>query len=160
MPKAGMVNGRGGDPRGSLSVGRGHERPRPAPPRDRFSRARPRGGCLARRSVRQESAPSMDTRVSAHLPLSARLVLAMLTAAAMALGGCKKKAADGGAGAASLLDPDGGGEIVAIAVPDGGSGAGAAAPMLHALALITPVMNVPEWAPRDPSTASDDRKSA
>ena len=36
----------------------------------------------------------------------------------------------------------------------------AAAPILHALALITPVMNVPEWAPRDPSTASDERKGA
>jgi L,D-transpeptidase catalytic domain len=102
----------------------------------------------------------MDTRLSPHLGLLPRSALAMLVAAAVALGGCKKKAPDGAAGAAALLDPDGGGEIVAIALPDGGSGAGVAAPILHAIALITPVMNVPEWAPRDPSTASDERKAA
>ncbi len=102
----------------------------------------------------------MDALVSSHFRLSSRLALAWLAAAAVALGGCKKKSADGGADAAALLDLDGGAEIVAIVVPDGGAGAGVAAPMLHALALITPVMNVPEWAPRDPSTASDERKSA
>ena len=82
----------------------------------------------------------------------------MLIAAAVALGGCKKKSPDGRADAASLLDPDGGGEIVAIVSPDGGGGADAAGPMLHALALITPVMSVPEWAPHDPSKATDARK--
>ena len=82
----------------------------------------------------------------------------MLAAAAMALGGCKKKADDGVSGARALLDPDGGGEIVAIDVPDAGAGDSAKSPVLHALALITPVMNAPEWAPRDPSKSSDDRK--
>jgi L,D-transpeptidase-like protein len=101
----------------------------------------------------------MDARPSTHLRLSFRVALAMLVATAVALGGCKKKSADGSAGAGSLLDPDGGGEIVAIASPDGGAGAHAAGPVLHALALITPVMSGPEWAPRDPSKASDVRKS-
>lgn len=99
----------------------------------------------------------MDARVSAHFRIPFRAMLAIVAAAA-ALGGCKKKLADGSADAGSLLDPDGGGEILAIPVPDGGTGA--AGPMLHALALITPVMNIPEWPPRDPSTASDERKSA
>jgi hypothetical protein len=88
-----------------------------------------------------------------------RVALALVPAAAVALGGCKKKSADGAA-AAWLLDPDGGGEIVAIASPDGGAADGAAGPMLHALALITPIMNVPEWPPRDPSTANEARKGA
>ncbi len=79
----------------------------------------------------------------------------------MLLGGCKRKPADGVAdGGLALLDPDGGGEIVSIAVPDAGAGATAAAPILHAVALITPVMNIPEWAPHDPSTASEERKGA
>ncbi|MDP9000767.1 MAG: L,D-transpeptidase [Myxococcota bacterium] len=98
----------------------------------------------------------MDVPISTQL----RLALAMLGAVAAALGGCKKKSPEGSAGTAALLDPDGGGEIVAIAGPDGGARAGMADPILHALALITPVMNVPEWPPRNPSTASDERKSA
>ena len=102
----------------------------------------------------------MDARVSAHFLVSLRATLAIVAAAATALGGCKKKLADGSADAASLLDPDGGGEIVALPVPEGGAGAGSAVPTLHALALITPVMNIPEWPPRDPSTASDERRSA
>ena len=102
----------------------------------------------------------MDALASAHLRLSLRVALATLAAGAAVLAGCKKKAADGSADAAAVLDPDGGREIVAIAVADGGAGAGVVSPMLHALALITPVMNVPEWPPRDPSTASDERKSA
>ena len=100
----------------------------------------------------------MEAGPSTHLRLSFRVALAMLIAAAGALGGCKKKSPDGGADVDSLLDPDGGGEIFAIASPDGGGGADAAGPMLHALALITPVMSGPEWAPRDPSKASDARK--
>jgi hypothetical protein len=105
----------------------------------------------------------MDALAPAVLRLSPRVALATLAVAAVAavaLAGCKKKADDGGLDAAALLDPDGGGEIVSLAVPDGGAGAAAAAPVLHALALITPVMNVPEWVPRDPSTASDERKNA
>ncbi|HEX3772673.1 MAG TPA: L,D-transpeptidase [Polyangiaceae bacterium] len=80
-----------------------------------------------------------------------------VVATGLALGGCKGKggdAADGGA----AIDPDGGGETVAIGVPD--AGPGAPAPMLHALNIITPVMNMPEWAPKDPATASEDRKNA
>jgi hypothetical protein len=100
----------------------------------------------------------MDARPSTPLRLSIRVALAMLIAAAVALGGCKKKSPDRSADAGSLLDPDGGGEIVAIASPDGGAGESAAGPMLHALALITPVMSAPDWAPRDPSKASDARK--
>jgi hypothetical protein len=102
----------------------------------------------------------MDARVSTHLRLSPRVALAIFAAAAVTLGGCKKKSPDASTDAGAAIDLDGGGEIVAIAVRDGGAEAGAAGPMLHALALITPVMNVPEWAPRDPSTASDERKGA
>jgi hypothetical protein len=103
----------------------------------------------------------MDLRVSTHLGLSPRAALAILAAAALALGGCKRTLADGGAdGGAALPDPDGGGEIVTIFVPEGGAGANAATPMLHAVALITPVMNIPEWAPHDASRASDERKGA
>jgi hypothetical protein len=83
-----------------------------------------------------------------------------VVAAAALLGGCKKKAAEGSSDAAALLDPDGGGEIVAIAASDAGSDGGASPPVLHALALITPVMNIPEWPPRDPSTASEERRNA
>lgn len=85
--------------------------------------------------------------------------LAMLLVSAVTFGGCKKKAPDASVDAGALLDPDGGGEIVAIASPDGGAGAEAARPMLHALALITPVMSAPDWAPRDPSKASDAHKA-
>ncbi len=97
----------------------------------------------------------MDARLSAYLRLSLHAALAMLAAAPVALGGCKKKPADAGAG---TLLADGGGEIVAIHVPDAGASTGASSPTLHALALITPVMNEPEWVPRDPSKASDDRR--
>jgi hypothetical protein len=101
----------------------------------------------------------MDVRVSKHLGLSPRVALAILAVATTVLSGCKKAPADGAAeGGLALLDADGGGEIVTIATPD--AGASAAAPLLHAVALITPVMNIPEWAPRDPSTASDERKGA
>jgi hypothetical protein len=96
---------------------------------------------------------------SSAFRLSPRAALAMLAAAALAFVGCKHKAGDGSPDAASLLDPDGGGEILTIAVPDAGA-AGAASPILHAVSLITPVMNIPEWAPRDPATASDERKNA
>jgi hypothetical protein len=84
--------------------------------------------------------------------------LALFAAASVASGGCKKKGPEAGGDAAALLDPDGGGEIVAIPAPD--AGAGAAPPMLHVLGLVTPVMNQPDWAPHDPSKASDDRKTA
>jgi hypothetical protein len=102
----------------------------------------------------------MVARVSLHLRLFLRTAFLTLGVAAAALGGCKKKATDASADAAALLDPDGGGEIVvAIAVPDAGAGGGPARPLLlHALSLITPVMNAPDWPPRDPSKASDDRK--
>jgi hypothetical protein len=100
----------------------------------------------------------MVARLSTHLRPSSRLAIAMLAVAAVALGGCKKKSHDGSADAGSLLEPDGGGEIVAIVSSDGGAGAGAAGPILHALAIITPVMSMPEWAPRDPSKVSDARK--
>ena len=102
----------------------------------------------------------MDARVSAQFRLFPRLALAMLAAAAVALAGCKKTSGDGSADAAALLDLGEGGEIVAIAAPDGGAGAGTSGPILHALGIITPVMNMPEWAPRDPATASDERKGA
>jgi hypothetical protein len=101
----------------------------------------------------------MGAQVSQHLRPFLRTALATLAVAAVALGGCKKKPPDGSPDAASLLDPDGGGEIVTIAMPEGGAGDGAARPLLHALSLITPVMNAPDWAPRDPSKASDDRRS-
>jgi hypothetical protein len=100
----------------------------------------------------------MEAPVSRHLRLAFRLAPAML--AVVVLSGCKKKSPDGSAEGGSLLDPDGGGEVVAIAASDGAAGIDAAGPMLHAVALITPVMNVPEWPPRDPSTASDARKGA
>jgi L,D-transpeptidase catalytic domain len=100
----------------------------------------------------------MDARVPTHLRLCS--CAALVAVAAASLGACKKKPADGGADAASLLDPDGGGEIVTIAAPDAGADAGAANLTLHAVTLITPVMNLPEWPPRDPSTASDERKGA
>jgi len=83
----------------------------------------------------------------------------MLAVASSALGGCKRKPADGAAGAdgAAAVDPDGGGEVLTLAVPDAGGDA-AAGPTLYALSLSTPVMNSPDLAPRDPSKASDERK--
>jgi hypothetical protein len=83
--------------------------------------------------------------------------LATIAALSVALGGCKKAPTDGGADA-GRADADGVTEIVAIATPDAGASAGAAGPLLHALALITPVMNEPEWPAKDPSKASDERK--
>ena len=76
------------------------------------------------------------------------------------LGGCKRRTGDGSADAGAVADLEGGGEIVAIAMPDAGASAGAASVMLHALALVTPVLNEPEWPARDPSKTSDERKSA
>jgi hypothetical protein len=89
----------------------------------------------------------------------ARFALGVLVATTLALCGCKKTSADGSPDAGALLDPDSGSETVALAVPDAGAGADAGL-VLHATALITPVMNVPEWAPRDPATASEERKGA
>ena len=83
----------------------------------------------------------------------------VLVACLAALAGCKKKPVDAVADASALLDPDGGGEIVAIAMPEGGAGTATANPTIYALSLITPIMNEPEWAPHDPSKASDDRKN-
>ncbi len=110
--------------------------------------------------MRQEFAHRMDARASRYRSPLPRAALAMLAAGAVALSACRKGSPDASADAAALLDPDGGGEIVAIAVPDGGGGDAGSSPILHALALITPIMNVPEWAPRDPSKASDERKIA
>src|ERR1700733_6594360 len=76
-----------------------------------------KGRCLAGGSVRQEPPLRMDARLSAYLRLSLHAALAMLAAAPVALGGCKKKPADASAG---TLLADGGGEIVAIHVPDAG----------------------------------------
>ncbi|MDP9033702.1 MAG: L,D-transpeptidase [Myxococcota bacterium] len=102
----------------------------------------------------------MDAGLTTPLPLPCRVALAMLAAAAMTVSGCKKHSPTGTAEAASLQDPDGGGELVPIVPPDAGADAGPAPPTVHALALITPVMNLPEWPPRDPSTASEARKGA
>ncbi|HEY2513933.1 MAG TPA: L,D-transpeptidase, partial [Polyangiaceae bacterium] len=55
------------------------------------------------------------------------------------------------------LDPDAG-EVVALPILDTGGDGGAAAPTIYALGLITPIMSEPEWAPHDPSKASEDRK--
>ncbi len=82
----------------------------------------------------------------------------MIAALPGALAGCKRTAAEASADASPRANMDEGGEIVAIAAPDAGPGAGAASLMLHALALVTPVMNEPEWPPRDPLKASDERK--
>ena len=108
--------------------------------------------------MRQKSVLRMDARVAAHLRLLP-LVLAML-AATVVLGGCKRRVFDPGVDAGAVLGVDGGGELVAVAGSDGGTVPGGSSPILHALALITPVMNMPEWAPRDPTTASDERKGA
>jgi|HubBroStandDraft_4_1064222.scaffolds.fasta_scaffold02455_5 hypothetical protein len=85
--------------------------------------------------------------------------LAVIALLPVTLGGCKKTAADTSADAARA-DVDSGGEIVAIVAADAGADAGAATLILHALALITPVMNEPEWPARDPSKTSDERKDA
>ncbi len=85
--------------------------------------------------------------------------IAMTLAASSALGGCKRSASEGSASALAQAIPEGGGELVALAVPDAGGGdAGPPSVMLHALAVITPVMNEPGWPARDPSKTSDERK--
>jgi hypothetical protein len=81
-------------------------------------------------------------------------VVLAIVAAASAASGCTKKSA--GAADAALSDADAGVEVVALALPDGGSAESGAT--LHAVGFVTPVMNEPEWAPRDPSKASDERK--
>jgi hypothetical protein len=91
-------------------------------------------------------------RVKVLLPSGARIVLATVAVASAAIG-CTKKSA--GAADAAGLDADAGVEVVALALPDGSVESGAT---LHALGFVTPVMNEPEWAPRDPSKASDERK--
>jgi len=78
---------------------------------------------------------------------------------ALAIAACKKPPADASSDAARA-EADGATEVVAIGAPDAGTGGGAPTLMLHALALITPVMNETEWPPRDPSKASDERKDA
>jgi hypothetical protein len=76
-----------------------------------------------------------------------------LVAAAFAATGCKKSV---GAADAAVAGADAGEEVVALAVSD--AGAADAGVTLHALGFVTPVMNEPEVAPRDPSKASDERK--
>lgn len=101
----------------------------------------------------------MRARPSAHLSIGSHTAPVMVAAVCVALCGCRKKTTGAETDAASLLEPDGGGEIVPLAVPDAGADAGAVGPTLHALALVTPVMSQPEWPPRDPSKASDERRS-
>jgi hypothetical protein len=78
--------------------------------------------------------------------------------AAIPMVACKKKG-DAAADAGAALDPDAG-EVVAIALPDGGGddGGAAAYPTIYALGLITPIMSAPEWAPHDPTKATEERR--
>lgn len=101
----------------------------------------------------------MRARPPASLSIGSSAALALAAAACVTLCGCRKKAAGATTDAAALLEPDGGGEIVTLALADAGADAGAAGLTLHALALVTPVMSLPEWPPRDPSKASDERRS-
>ena len=71
----------------------------------------------------------------------------------LALAGCAKKSA--GAADAAALDLDAG-AAAELAAPD--AGAAPAGATLHALGFVTLVMNAPEWAARDPSKASEERK--
>jgi L,D-transpeptidase catalytic domain len=83
------------------------------------------------------------------------LVVAAGAALAASFASCKRHAADQPSAAA---DPDAG-EVVSIALPDGGGDGGSSAyPAIYALGLITPIMNEPEWVPRDPTKASEERK--
>jgi hypothetical protein len=88
------------------------------------------------------------------LLLRARAVVVMVGVSAATLAGCSKKSA--AAGDAALADADAAAEVVTIVETDAGGGEGGAT--LHAVGFITPVMSEPEWAPRDASKASDDRK--
>ena len=106
-------------------------------------------------------AVGMRARVPAHLrlPLPAAIaVLAAASLASVALGGCKKRAADGPSDAAASLDPIGDAQVVSLVPADAGADGAAPSVTLHALAFITQVMSAPEWAPHDPSKANDERK--
>ncbi len=81
------------------------------------------------------------------------VVLAAL--ATLPLAGCKHPPPAEATADAGDLDA---GEVVAIALPGDAGGEAGAAPVIYALGLITPIMNQPEWAPHDPSKASEDRK--
>jgi hypothetical protein len=93
----------------------------------------------------------LGTPFQAHRLLVAGALALLLSPA------CKKKAPE-----AAPADPDAG-ELVALPVLDGGvvmggDGGAGEGPFIYATALITPVMNAPEWAPHDPSKATEERK--
>jgi hypothetical protein len=98
--------------------------------------------------------PRQALTVGLPLHPGARAVLAVAVASAATLAGCAKRSA--GDVDAATANSDAGAEIVALVVPDSGSAESRAT--LHALGFITPVMSEPEWAPRDPGKASDERK--
>ncbi len=76
------------------------------------------------------------------------LVLVALSAAAA----CRHHPSGG-----TAADPEAG-EVVSIALPDAGAEDASVSPVIYALTFITPIMSEPEWAPHDPTKASDDRK--
>jgi hypothetical protein len=102
----------------------------------------------------------MVAKAAARLRFSLGAAIALTALLPVTSGGCKRNAAEASTDAGAVANLDGGGELVAIAMPDAGASTGAASVMLHALALITPVLNEPEWPARDPSKTSDERKGA
>ncbi len=83
----------------------------------------------------------------------ARAALATVAVASAALAGCSKRSA--GTLQAATLNSDAGAAAEMVA-PD--SGAPEAGATLRALGFVTLVMSEPEWAARDPSKASEERK--
>ena len=111
---------------------------------------------ILRISARRRTPPRMPWR-SRLVQLAALAPLGAFALAAVLAVGCRRHPPEGTTVTAAVVDPDAG-EVVALAMPDGGAEAGAAGPTIYALGLITPIMNEPEWAPHDPTKASDDRK--
>ncbi len=99
---------------------------------------------------------SAKARPAARLQIAATIAMTVMVSAP--LGGCKRSA-ERSADAGTALNADAGEERVAIALPDAGASARTARVMLHALAVITPVLTEPEWPAHDPSKASDERKT-
>jgi L,D-transpeptidase catalytic domain len=97
-----------------------------------------------------------DTFGPSHPHDRSRATTVLVLAGLLALGGCKRHGADS---ADAATTEDDAGPVVVEAI-DAGKGNEGATPRIAALDLVTPVFNMTEWPPKDPSKTSDERQGA
>jgi hypothetical protein len=79
---------------------------------------------------------------------------------ALVLAGCKRAPSDATADGGATGGVDSGVEVVPLAASDAGANGAPPSLTLHALSLVTPVLNEMEWPAKDPSKTNDERKTA